>query len=109
MPKYYVESGPVKLVLDAKCAQDAAVKAFQWSCDQQATIQTDCPLEHVQLAERLGWQLHETLRVNERGFDQGEGEIFDTLDVLVAWQEGLSGAGLRPERIRFPESFFGVG
>ncbi|MGM0490450.1 MAG: hypothetical protein ACQESR_27310 [Planctomycetota bacterium] len=97
MPKYYVESGPVKLVLEAKHAQEAAVKAFQWSCDQQATIQTDCPLEHVRLAERRGWQLHETVWVNERGFDQADGQVFDTLDVLVAWQEGLNGSRLRPE------------
>jgi len=86
MAKYYVESGRVRLVLEAGDAMEAAVHAFQWSCERQATIQTDSPLEHIQLAERLGWQLAETVRVNERGFDQPDGHIFDTLEVVAAWQ-----------------------
>lgn len=86
MPKYYVQSGRVKLVLEASDVKEAAIQAFQWSCDRQATIQTDCPLEHVQLAEQCGWQLAERVRVNERGFDQLDGHVFDTLDIVAAWQ-----------------------
>ena len=86
MGKYYVESGPVHLVLQGKSAREAAVKAFQWSCDQQSTIQTDCPLEHVQLAERLGWQLEETIHVSERGFGCADGRVYDTLDIVAVWQ-----------------------
>lgn len=86
MPKFYVESGPVELVLQAKNARQAAIKAFQWSCDRQASIQTDCPLEHVKLAEQLGWQLEETIHVSERGFRQADARDFDTLDIVAAWQ-----------------------
>ncbi len=86
MAKYYVESGPVELVLQARTAREAAVKAFQWSCDRQTSIQADSPLEHVQLAEQLGWQLDETIRVGQRGFQQSDACIFDTLDVVATWQ-----------------------
>ena len=86
MPKFYVESGRVNLVLQASGALEAAVKAFQWSCDRQSTIQAVCPLEHVQLAERFGWQLEETVQVSERGFGQTDAREFDTLEVVAAWQ-----------------------
>ena len=86
MAKYYVESGPVKLVVDATNAKKAAVKAFQWSCDRQATIQADSPLEHVQAAEELGWQLHEIIHVSEIGFDRPDAQVFDTLDIVAIWQ-----------------------
>lgn len=106
MPKYYVESGRVVLVLEARHAREAAVKAFQWTCDRQATIQAACPLEHVRVAERLGWQLHETIHVSERGFGQPDAEIFDTLDVVVAWQERrvapLSAGGVVHAKVQRP-------
>lgn len=86
MAKYYVQSGAVELVLQARTAKEAAVKAFQWSCDRQATIQASDPLEHVQFAERQGWQLEETIAVSERGFDQADARVFDTLDIVAAWQ-----------------------
>lgn len=86
MPKYYVHSGPVRLILDATTAREAAVRAFQWSCDRQATLQCDSPLEHVQRAEELGWQLHETIDVSETGFQQPDARTFDTLDIVAAWQ-----------------------
>ena len=86
MPKYYVQSGPVELVLQAKSAKDAAIRAFQWSCDRQATIEAETPLEHVQTAERLGWQLDEVIYVGEQGFESTDARAFDTLDIVAAWQ-----------------------
>lgn len=86
MAKYYVQSGPVKLILDADSAHAAAIDTFQWTCDKQATIHTDSPLEHIQTAERLGWQLEEMIRVSELGFDSADAVEFDTLDIVGAWQ-----------------------
>ncbi len=86
MPKYYVESGRVALVLQAKSAKEAAIKAFQWSCDRQATIHAASPLQHIHIAERLGWQLEESIQVGERGFGQREARTFETLDIVAAWQ-----------------------
>jgi hypothetical protein len=86
MAKYYVESGAVKLVLQARSAKRAAVAAFQWSCDRQATIAAESPLEHVQIAEQRGWQLEEVILVSQRGFGHIDAIVFDTLDVVAAWQ-----------------------
>ena len=86
MAKFYVESGPVRLTIDAQDAKTAAVKAFQWSCDKQAEIDARSPLEHVIEAEQNGWQLHETIHVNEQGFGRFDGETFDTLEIVSVWQ-----------------------
>lgn len=86
MPKYYVQSGPVKLVVDARNAKRAAVKTFQWSCDRQSTIESTSPLDHVQTAETMGWQLEEDVSVSEQGFDSPDAVVFDTLDVVAMWQ-----------------------
>ena len=86
MAKYYVQSGHVKLILDAADARQAAIDTFQWSCDKQATIHADSPLEHIQTAERYGWQLEDVIRVSEIGFDRRDAEEFDTLDIVAAWQ-----------------------
>ena len=66
MPKFYVESGPIRLILDATTAEDAAVKAFQWTCDKQAEIQAESPLDHMLEAEERGWQLWDEISVNEQ-------------------------------------------
>jgi hypothetical protein len=86
MAKYYVQSGAVKLVLQARSAKQAAVAAFQWTCDRQATIEVESPLEHVQIAEERGWQLEELIAVSERGFDHADARLFDTLEIVAAWQ-----------------------
>ena len=86
MAKYYVQSGPVQLIFDSPSALDAAVRAFQWSCDKQLQIDAPSPLEHVLEAERLGWQLHEDIEVNQKGFGRHDGITFDTLDVVAVWQ-----------------------
>jgi hypothetical protein len=39
VPKFYVESGPVRLIFDAVNAQQAAVMTFQWTCDKQVEIE----------------------------------------------------------------------
>lgn len=103
MAKYYIESGPVRLVLDASTQLEAAIKAFQWTCDKQATIKTQCPLEHLQKAESLGWQMHEFVNVNERGFGRGDSVEFDTLLVVAAWQEDWERRCLSEDEILFAE------
>ncbi len=85
MPKFYVQSGPVRLILDAETAQDAAVLAFQWTCDKQAEIEAMTPLEHLLEAEQRGYQVGDEVAVNEQGFSHWDGEIFETRDVFEAW------------------------
>ena len=85
MPKYYVESGRVRLVLTAENAEQAAVKAFQWSCDRQAEIYSDPVGDFIRDAEALEYVLDDQIQVNETGFDGG-GEVFDFLDIAAVWQ-----------------------
>jgi hypothetical protein len=85
MPKYYVQSGPVRLIFDAINAEQAAVMAFQWTCDQQAEIEAASPLDHVLIAEQQGWQLEDEVVVNEQGFSRRDGQVFDTRDVFETW------------------------
>ena len=107
MAKFYVESGPVRLILDAAHPLEAAIKAFQWTCDKQATIDTDCPLEHVETAELHGWQMHEYVFVNERGFGRGDSEEFDTLLVVAAWQEDWERRCLSADEVLFEQEVTG--
>jgi hypothetical protein len=85
VPKFYVESGSVRLIFDAATAEQAAVMAFQWTCDRQAEIEAASPLDHVLEAEERGWQLGDEVRVNEQGFSRWDGEVFQTLDISEAW------------------------
>ena len=85
MPKFYVESGPIRLLFDAATAEQAAVMAFQWSCDKQVEIQVASPLEHLLEAEERGWQLWDEITVNEQGFGRRHGEVFETLKIVEAW------------------------
>ena len=94
MAKYYVESGPVRVVFDADSATEAAVRAFQWSCDKQSGIEAESPLEHLWEAEDRGWQLDDDVRVSELGFGRDDALVFDTWDVVAIWQ-GMTFAWLR--------------
>lgn len=89
MPKYYVESGQVRVVFDAENATDAAVRTFQWSCDKQGGIEAESPLEHLLVAEKQGWQLDDIVRVSEVGFGHADALTFDTWDVVAIWQGAM--------------------
>jgi hypothetical protein len=85
VPKFYVESGPVRLIFAAATAEQAAVMAFQWTCDKQAEIEAATPLDHLLEAEQRGWQLGDEVWVNEQGFGRWDGEAFETLAIFEAW------------------------
>jgi hypothetical protein len=85
VPKFYVESGHVRLIFDTATAEQAAVMAFQWTCDKQVEIEAASPLDHVLEAEQRGWQLRDEVTVNEQGFGRWDGEVFETRDIFEAW------------------------
>ena len=105
MAKFYVQSGPVRLVLDAAHDLEAAIKAFQWTCDKQATIDVECPIAHLEEAESRGWQMHELVQVSERGFDRMDAAEFDTLLVVAAWQEDWERRTLVEDEVLFEAEF----
>ena len=76
MPKFYVQSKQVKVILDAHDAQQAAITAFQWWCDRQAEAMVGDNADDFQ----LGNEIH----VSEVGFGAVDAKAFATLDVLMA-------------------------
>ena len=86
MAKYYVQSGQVRVVFDAENATEAAVRAFQWSCDKQAGIEAESQVEHQWQAEEQGWQLADEIRVSEVGFGRVDALAFGTMNVVAIWQ-----------------------
>ena len=85
MPKYYVESGRIRLVLTADDAEQAAVKTFRWSCDRQAEVYSEPAGDLIRDAEAMEYMLDDQIQVNETGF-AGDGEVFDLLDIAAEWQ-----------------------
>jgi len=83
MPKYYVESGWVRMILDARNAEQAAVKSLQRCRERQAEIYAEPPSEILRDAEAVEWQLTDEIRVNEAGFRVTDGETFDTLAIAA--------------------------
>ena len=81
MAKYYVRSGWVRLVLDARTAQDAAVRAIQWSLDGRAEIFREPERDRMREIEAMEFQLDDEIEVSEVGFRPGSGEVFDVLDL----------------------------
>ena len=87
LAKFYIKSGRVELIFDAANALEAAVKAFQWTCDKQATIQAESCVDHARQAEVRGCQLLDEIVVSETGFGRLDGVTLETRNVLYAWQD----------------------
>ena len=68
MPKYYVESGWVRMVLDARNPEQAAVKAFSRCRERQAKIYAEAAAGIIRDAEAVEWELADEMQVSETGF-----------------------------------------
>jgi hypothetical protein len=86
MPKFYVESGPARCVIDAIDVEDAAIRAFQWACDSRDSVLAAEWFDEAVAAEFDGWELGEEIRVSEQGFGRSDAHVFDTLDLVPVWQ-----------------------
>lgn len=86
MPKFYVESGSARCVIDANDVQDAVLKAFQWSCDRLDSVQLPTSLDEAAVTEVGAWELGEEIRVSEQGFGRADSQVFDTLEIVPIWQ-----------------------
>jgi hypothetical protein len=87
MPKFYVQSGTLEMVLQAKDSRCAAIWAAHRTLSQSLPFLCDEVEDYTKLADltRLG----ETIRVSQRGFDRHDAAIFDTLDVVSEWNQLL--------------------
>ena len=87
MPKFYVQSGSLEMVLQAKGSRCAAIWAAHRTLSRSLPFLCDEPADYTQLADltRLG----DTIRVSQRGFDRDDAIIFETLDIVSEWNQLL--------------------
>jgi len=87
MPKFYVQSGSLQMVLQARDSRCAAIWAAHRTLGQSLPFLCDKPADDTLLADltRLG----DTIRVSQRGFDRDDASIFETLDVVTEWNQLL--------------------
>jgi hypothetical protein len=86
MPKFYVQSGRLRLVFDAEDAECAAIKAMQWSCDRRSSMEQDPAAQAASEPAVQEGDLADDILVSEQGFETNDPVTFDTLEVVAAWQ-----------------------
>jgi hypothetical protein len=92
MAKYYVQSGNLRLVLDAGTARDAAMRAVQRCHDRQAEIFREPAGDRIRDAEVLDWQIGRQIRVSETGFES-DGRVFETRSLAVHRRQFIGSGG----------------
>ena len=87
MPKFYVQSGSLEMVLQARDSRCAAIWAVHRTLSLSLPFLCEEPADYTQLADltRLG----ATIRVSQRGFDRDDADEFDTLDIVTEWNQLL--------------------
>ena len=87
MPKFYVQSGGLKMVLQARDSRCAAIWAAHRTLSQSLPFLCEEAADYAELADltRLG----ETICVSQQGFDRDNAAIFETLDVVSEWNQLL--------------------
>ena len=87
MAKFYVQSGNLEMVLQAKDSRSAAIWATHQTLSRSLPFLCEEPADYALLADvtRLG----ETIRVSQRGFGRQDAAEFETLDVVSEWNRLL--------------------
>ena len=87
MPKFYVQSGSLEMVLEAMNSRCAAIWAAHRTLSEALPFLCEEPADYSQLADTT--RLGDTMRVSQRGFDRHDALEFDTLDVVSEWNQLL--------------------
>ncbi|MCC9604488.1 hypothetical protein LOC68_27790 [Blastopirellula sp. JC732] len=86
MAKYYVESGSVRLVIQAADARRAALWSVHRVMEQVLPLVDEVPDEADQ--EPVGGMvLGDAITLNEQGFDRLPDTQYDTLEVVAEWSQ----------------------
>jgi hypothetical protein len=87
MPKFYVQSGSLQMVLQANDSRCAAIWAAHRTLGQSLPFLCEEAGDYAKLADltRLG----ETIRVSQRGFNRPDAAVFATLDIVSEWNQLL--------------------
>jgi hypothetical protein len=107
MAKFYVQCGPLRLVLTADSMRQAALAAIDKSLQVHLWIYDDAELSHQDRRNHLMIEalmhLDPTIRISEKGFDRSDATLVGTPETIDAWHHLMVGmnrlfiaAGLAP-------------
>jgi len=88
MPKFYVESGNLQLVVHAKNARGAAIWAVHRAMSRMLPFLSDNVSKSLDIPGGP-IMLGELIRTNERGFGGADSLVHDTFDVVSEWNRLL--------------------
>jgi len=87
MPKFYVQSGNLQLVLQAKDSRSAAIWAAHRTLSQALPFLCEDSEDYLQLADLT--QLGDTILVSQQGFSGRDRLEYPTLDIVEEWNRLL--------------------
>jgi hypothetical protein len=87
MAKFYVQSGSVKMVLEARDSRCAAIWAAHRKLNETLPFLGGDEPSSATSTNASG--LAETIRVSQRGFDRQDATVFQTLDIVSEWSRLL--------------------
>lgn len=89
MPKYYVQSGSVRLVTTASDPRAAAIWAVHRTLAPILPFLSESDESGFTAPPPAALTLGETVQVSEQGFDRPDSERLETLAVLSEWNQLL--------------------
>ncbi len=91
MAKFYVQSGTLKMVLDAKDCSGAILWAVHSRLSPISSVYEGNDFDEAQQIDQVMLQamieLEPTVQVSEIGFDRNDAQSVDTFDVALQWHE----------------------
>jgi hypothetical protein len=108
MPKFYVQSGTLQIVVHAQSEDRAALWAAHQVLAQVLPVFDDAelsPIEKQTAAAVEGlFVLADEIRISERGFDREDALIFDTAEVVSEWSQLVIALGKIEQLAQRPAS-----
>ena len=89
MPKFYVATGNLNLIIEADHARAAAIWAVHRCLTEAMPFAAAAESSQPAQTEKPSYFLGETIAVSERGFGSTEAEQFATLPVVAEWSRLL--------------------
>ncbi|HEY2412858.1 MAG TPA: hypothetical protein VGI40_11480 [Pirellulaceae bacterium] len=87
MAKFYVQSGTVKMILEARDSRCAAIWAAHRKLNETLPFLGGEEPSNATNTNASG--LAETMCVSQRGFDRKDATVFQTLDIVSEWSRLL--------------------
>ncbi|RCS40682.1 hypothetical protein DTL42_25280 [Bremerella cremea] len=89
MAKFYVESGSLRLIVDAADARRAALWAVHRAMEHiLPNEEEELDVDNLPEVEPVGSMvLGDAMRLSERGFENDDATQFETLDIVSEWSQ----------------------